>query len=1207
MSLQRDDLPTTAGLLQQIKLAFDAQKYPQVIAESLKAINNNKANQWIVRFLILAYHKTNQWDLAEPHCKYLKKEYPTFEHTKALLAETYQFSGRAEQAIPLWEAAIALNAKMITWQFRLAQCHHQLKHPSITINLLEKLLDKSEVLPEWMVVSSLNILLKYNQTQLIDLHLGKVATTNPQHFYIQASVSKIQEKWETAASFLNKAFQLNKRQYHWKIDQIQCLIKAKKLKTDWLPLVDELLTYKKLPVTILANIGDLLLRQKEYTKLDVVLVNINPVHFIYYELKARQMANQALWEEAIIHWQKACTLIESPPVWWYISMMNCYRHLNKKEEVAHIAASLLEKNQLTDKQLRQLFNLLLQNKLYLLAKEPITKVKEKEEALSMQANLCFKLEQYEKALLITQELLANKNVGEYILKNSYTLYLGIKIIQEEWQDVQDNAQQAIQQFPDFLPAYQRLLFVLDKTNQREKYESLMKEMYARFHDTHHQVIYHYSRFLELQGGKQISLELLESGAEKDKRLLIYLLQRHLRDGNLILFLQTFSSHEFSVKEKIRLLEYLVSTYIRLGAYKILPKLIAEIMAIDSTNYQERRLLTRAKISIIQFYEILNSPEVNISVLLSGDMRTAMKIAVRNTLDTLESRELVQDMLNTSLIRESPTKTVIINLYQTYLNKEQYAAKVWWNTYENPSQAFALANYLKERITKKNPTSFIRLGDGEGNYLSYPAYFQKEKEEDQKKIQYIWWRAVKLGKDAYAKEVIEKFNTAVLEADILGVIPERRLVNSLGCLQNGHLNHSFRGLFGVMHSTMHLPFKANVLTSCHIHTDFEMWDCYHYLLKDLEEISVISCHVGIKEYIKERFGVKKVHLYQVPSEQKYQQLFDYEKEGEHFPAIFQQLEQILSKKSKRQVFLVAAGFLSKIYCHIIKQHGGIGLDIGSVADQWMGYCTRTESELGQYIYGVRFNKQIGSAIDLPLKGQWVKTNHYCDRQLPIEKQPEIPAKIPFLVTGHPRTGTSYVSRFFASLECPIGHERLGAKGMSSWLHAVHNLNTPLFGKNNIGKYNISRYELAPEHLLLLVRDPKAAIPSILVENRINLSYNYRRFHILHERGIDLDDYDCYLEKAIVSYIEWIAIIEAQKPNAILRLEYLEEDVLRYFEEESISYNKAYDLSKIIKLNSTKQKYGIDKPVISKQAYLNINPVILKKLYDFCGKYGYGTDF
>ena len=40
-----------------------------------------------------------------------------------------------------------------------------------------------------------------------------------------------------------------------------------------------------------------------------------------------------------------------------------------------------------------------------------------------------------------------------------------------------------------------------------------------------------------------------------------------------------------------------------------------------------------------------------------------------------------------------------------------------------------------------------------------------------------------------------------------------------------------------------------------------------------------------------------------------------------------------------VFIVAAGYLGKSYCARVRDRGGIGLDLGSIVDEWLGYDTR----------------------------------------------------------------------------------------------------------------------------------------------------------------------------------------------------------------------------------------------------------------------------
>ncbi len=62
-------------------------------------------------------------------------------------------------------------------------------------------------------------------------------------------------------------------------------------------------------------------------------------------------------------------------------------------------------------------------------------------------------------------------------------------------------------------------------------------------------------------------------------------------------------------------------------------------------------------------------------------------------------------------------------------------------------------------------------------------------------------------------------------------------------------------------------------------------------------------------------------------------------GEHFPRYFEALRSELHVDFPGMLFLVGAGLFGKVYCQWIKERGGIGLDIGSVMDPWVGINTR----------------------------------------------------------------------------------------------------------------------------------------------------------------------------------------------------------------------------------------------------------------------------
>ena len=63
------------------------------------------------------------------------------------------------------------------------------------------------------------------------------------------------------------------------------------------------------------------------------------------------------------------------------------------------------------------------------------------------------------------------------------------------------------------------------------------------------------------------------------------------------------------------------------------------------------------------------------------------------------------------------------------------------------------------------------------------------------------------------------------------------------------------------------------------------------------------------------------------------------EGEHFPDRYRAVSSELANTKPGRLYLVAAGLLGKSYCVTLQQTGCVVIDIGAVADMWMGRKTR----------------------------------------------------------------------------------------------------------------------------------------------------------------------------------------------------------------------------------------------------------------------------
>jgi hypothetical protein len=126
----------------------------------------------------------------------------------------------------------------------------------------------------------------------------------------------------------------------------------------------------------------------------------------------------------------------------------------------------------------------------------------------------------------------------------------------------------------------------------------------------------------------------------------------------------------------------------------------------------------------------------------------------------------------------------------------------------------------------------------------------------------------------------------------------------------------------------------VITNCWFHRDLLPY--YKEILQGTSKLGLIGCYPELPDRIRAAFGVGDVMFFPIPN-----QISNTGRRPPlpHYPDIFDRVMESLSTIAPGQVVLVAAGMLGKIYCNRIKQCGGIALDIGSVADVWVGRRAR----------------------------------------------------------------------------------------------------------------------------------------------------------------------------------------------------------------------------------------------------------------------------
>ena len=206
-------------------------------------------------------------------------------------------------------------------------------------------------------------------------------------------------------------------------------------------------------------------------------------------------------------------------------------------------------------------------------------------------------------------------------------------------------------------------------------------------------------------------------------------------------------------------------------------------------------------------------------------------------------------------------------------------------------------------------------------------------------------------------------------------------------------------------------------------------------------------------------------------------------------------------------------------------------------------------------------------------------------------------------GHPRCGSAYMAHLLTAFGLDVGHERLGAHGISSWMFAADDDPYP-YARNRGAELRRDKHFATIIHH---VRNPDQAIPSIMVENQHSpVSYQFRRRHILKELAIDLDAYTSDLERAVVAYLAWNRLIEKMRPSLVVQVEHCEVQVRQHLVSQGLIPAEFRPLQLPPKtLNSAKPYKGqvIRKPRLEAADWSGLSKNITEELRQFCLKYGY----
>lgn len=211
--------------------------------------------------------------------------------------------------------------------------------------------------------------------------------------------------------------------------------------------------------------------------------------------------------------------------------------------------------------------------------------------------------------------------------------------------------------------------------------------------------------------------------------------------------------------------------------------------------------------------------------------------------------------------------------------------------------------------------------------------------------------------------------------------------------------------------------------------------------------------------------------------------------------------------------------------------------------------------------------------------------------------------PILSIGHPECGSSYMSELFKACGLDVGHEMMGKDGISSWMFAVEDDENP-WARDPLA---VSRKHKYFAHVIHFVRNPVTAIPSIVREIRhAERSYAFRRRHIQDAFGVDLDTADSDVERALISYLYWNKLIEAQKVDLTLQVEDAEDGLFGFLKDQGLvaANDLPSDLPpKTVKADRYYQGKQTEEPNLSLEEWRSVGDGLQSEINRFCARYGY----
>ncbi len=308
------------------------------------------------------------------------------------------------------------------------------------------------------------------------------------------------------------------------------------------------------------------------------------------------------------------------------------------------------------------------------------------------------------------------------------------------------------------------------------------------------------------------------------------------------------------------------------------------------------------------------------------------------------------MLERSSVRSEP-KTLLLREALCEAKLERAFPGCLFETDVSTVQCRAFVSLIRDRLATGRPFSFIRAGDGEAACLPYEPQLAAHARPDARERERIWW-GKPLTPDL-RQRIAPAVAQAIWDADCIGVPTIARFLRELHLDQPDTLERTLtgRGLRSLLYCLERFSdlrssgLPAPIFTSCHLHQELAIWNCYEELLGGVRDVVFISCHASLADVASERFGVQVAANLILPPDRVSGPFVRAAFSGSaNLPEMLDSVIERMGDLPRNRLVLVGAGYPGKILASIARKRGGVALDLGSIFDYWMGLKTRSYLDL-----------------------------------------------------------------------------------------------------------------------------------------------------------------------------------------------------------------------------------------------------------------------